>query len=104
MDNDSIDRVIKMLENKLNLTEIEKDIIDSYHELSKNPVDRDGIIKQICINKKYNIFEEEKTLAKIQTGGKAVSVSLDKLTIEELKANLYNQLLILCSKIKKVDL
>lgn len=100
MNNDIIEIVIKMLENKLNLTEIEKDILDGYYELSKNPVDRDSIIKQISNNKKYNILIEEVALDEFQTGGKTVSIPFEKLSTDELKGNLYNQLFILCSKIK----
>ncbi len=101
MNNDIIESVIKMLENKLNLIEIEKDILDGYYELSKNPVDRDSVIKQIRINKKYNILKEEVALAEFQTGGKAISIPFEELSTDELRGNLYNQLFILCSKIKK---
>lgn len=100
MNNDIIDSVIKILEEKLDLTDFEKDILDSYHELSKNPVDRDSIIKQIRINKKYSILTEEVALVEYQTGGKAISVPFENLSTDELKGNLYNQLFILCSKIK----
>ena len=97
----ALNSVIKMLENKLNLIEIEKDILDGYYELSKNPVDRDSVIKQIRINKKYNILKEEVALAEFQTGGKAISIPFEELSTDELRGNLYNQLFILCSKIKK---
>lgn len=100
MNNDIIESVIKMLENKLNLTEIEKDILDGYYELSKNLVDRDSIIKQIRTNKKYDISREEVTLAEFQTGGQVLSVPVDKLPDDQLVWNLNNQLFILCSRIR----
>lgn len=99
MNDEIIEFVINILKNKLNLTEFEKDILDSYNLLLKKPIDRDGLVKQICINRKYNIYSQETAIAEIQTIGKTVSVPFYKLTNNELIVNLYNQLFILCSKI-----
>ena len=51
MDNNIIDAVIKYLETKLNLNELEKDIVNTYRELTKQPIDRNGMIKKIKENK-----------------------------------------------------
>ena len=100
MNNQVIDAIIKYLESKSQLTEYEKDIIDTSRELNKFPEDRDGILKQLSKNKKYNIEKEELLLAEAQTQMKAVIKPITELSNDELKGNLYNQLLIMCSKYK----
>lgn len=100
MNNPLIYSIIKYLETKSNLTDYEKDILDSFRELTKVPEDKNGIIKQLINNKKYNLEEEEFALAEIQTQMQAVLKPLAELSIEELKGNLYNQLFLLCSKYK----
>ena len=59
MNNQVIDAIIKYLESKSQLTEYEKDIIDTSREINKFPEDRDGILKQLSKNKKYNIEKIE---------------------------------------------
>ena len=49
---------------------------------------------------KYNIEKEELLLAEAQTQMKAVIKPITELSNDELKGNLYNQLLIMCSKYK----
>ena len=100
MNNQVIDAIIKYLESKSQLTEYEKDIIDTSREINKFPEDRDGILKQLSKNKKYNIEKEELLLAEAQTQMKAVIKPITELPNDELKGNLYNQLLIMCSKYK----
>ncbi len=100
MNNQVIDAIIKYLESKSQLTEYEKDIIDTSREINKFPEDRDGILKQLSKNKKYNIEKEELLLAEAQTQMKAVIKPITELSNDELKGNLYNQLLIMCSKYK----
>ncbi len=100
MNNQIIDAIIKYLESKSQLTEYEKDIIDTSREINKFPEDRDGILKQLSKNKKYNIEKEELLLAEAQTQMKAVIKPITELSNDELKGNLYNQLLIMCSKYK----
>ncbi|MBR2340869.1 MAG: hypothetical protein IKA72_00465 [Clostridia bacterium] len=99
MDDNIIDAVIKYLETKLNLNELEKDIVDTYRELTKQPIDRNGLIKKIKDNKaKQGFVMQEKILANIQTNYTSKIVPLENLTDDELSANLWNQLLLLCSK------
>lgn len=99
MDNNIIDAVIKYLETKLNLNELEEDIVDTYRELTKQPIDRNGLIKKIKENKaKQGFVIQEKLLANIQTNYTSKLVLLEDLTDDELRANLWNQLLLLCSK------
>ena len=100
MNNQVIDAIIKYLESKSQLTEYEKDIIDTSREINKFPEDRDGILKQLSKNNKYNIEKEELLLAEAQTQMKAVIKPITELSNDELKGNLYNQLLIMCSKYK----
>ena len=50
MNNQVIDAIIKYLESKSQLTEYEKDIIDTSREINKFPEDRDGILKQLSKN------------------------------------------------------
>ncbi len=102
MDNNIIDAVIKYLETKLNLNELEKDIVDTHRELTKQPIDRNGLIKKIKENKaKQGFVMQEKILANIQTNYTSKLIPLEDLTDDELSANLANQLLLLCSKYLK---
>ena len=41
----------------------------------------------------------ETRVAKMQTQGKTQLVSFEKLTTAELKSNLYNQILLMCTKL-----
>ena len=102
MDNNIIDAVIKYLETKLNLNELEKDIVNTYRELTKQPIDRNGMIKKIKENKaKQGFVMQENILANIQTNYTSKLIPIEDLTDDELSANLGNQLLLLCSKYLK---
>ena len=83
MNNQVIDAIIKYLESKSQLTEYEKDIIDTSREINKFPEDRDGILKQLSKNKKYNIEKEELLLAEAQTQMKAVIKPITELSNDE---------------------
>lgn len=83
MNNQVIDAIIKYLESKSQLTEYEKDIIDTSREINKFPEDRDGILKQLSKNKKYNIEKEELLLAEAQTQMKAVIKPITELSSPE---------------------
>ena len=96
-----IDIVIKYLEEKSNLTDLEKDIVDSYREYVKRDSDKDDLIKTLVQNKaKYRFVIEERMLAQVQTSFTSEMKPFNDLSMEELKANLYNQILILCTKYK----
>ena len=102
MDNNIIDAVIKYLETKSNSNELEKDILNTYRELTKQPFDRNGLIKKIKENKaKQGFVMQEKILANIQTNYTSKLIPLEDLTDDELSSNLVNQLLLLCSKYLK---
>lgn len=99
MDDNIIDALIKYLETKLNLNELEEDIVDTYRELTKQPIDRNGLIKKIKENRaKQGFIRQEQTLANIQTNFTTKFVPLEDMPNNELCANLGNQLLLLCSK------
>lgn len=96
-----IDIVIKYLEEKSNLTDLEKDIVDSYREYVKRDSDKDDLIKTLVQNKaKYRFVIEERMLAQVQTNFTSEMKPFNDLSMVELKANLYNQILILCTKYK----
>ncbi len=98
MNDEVIDFAIKYIEKKANLTDLEKDILDSYYELSKSSIERSKIIAQIRKNRKHDILEKEAELVTAQTRGNAISIPLNQLTTDLLISNLKNQLLILCLK------
>lgn len=94
----NIDIIIKMLLEKTNLSELEKDIVESYNTYLKE--DKKDIISKIVENRiKYNMIAAETSVAKMQTQGKTQLVSFDNLTNDELKNNLYNQILLMCTKL-----
>lgn len=101
MINDQIvDGILKALENKLNLTDLEKDILNSINDLMKIPLDRKALIERININKtKYGdmIF---KTLAllTIQTRELPTYKFYDEFSNEELQNYLITQIKVLFSK------
>ena len=94
----NIDIIIKILLEKTNLSELEKDIVESYNTYLKE--DKKDIISKIVENRiKYNMITAETSVAKMQTQGKTQLVSFDNLTNDELKNNLYNQILLMCTKL-----
>ena len=94
----NIDIIIKMLLEKTNLLELEKDIVESYNTYLKE--DKKDIISKIVENRiKYNMIAAETSVAKMQTQGKTQLVPFDNLTNDELKNNLYNQILLMCTKL-----
>ena len=96
--NNNVDIIIKILLEKKNLSELEKDLVESYNTFLKE--DKQAIINKIVENRmKYNMIAAETSVAKIQTQGKARLVYLENLTNVELKSNLYNQILLMCTKL-----
>jgi len=96
--NNNIDIIFKILLEKTNLSELEKDIVESYKTYLKE--NKQDIINKIVENRiKYNMIAAETSVAKIQTQGKAQLLSFENLTNDELKSNLYNQILLMCTKL-----
>ena len=96
--NNNIDIIINILLEKINLSELEKDIVESYNTCLKE--DKQAIINKILENRiKYHMIDAETSVAKMQTQGKTQLVSFEKLTTAELKSNLYNQILLMCIKL-----
>ena len=95
-----IDGILKTLENKLNLTELEKDILDSIKDLKKLPVDRNALIKRIKENKaKYDdMMLKTFALLTIQSRELPVYKLYDEFSNEELQNYLITQIKILFTK------
>lgn len=52
---DRVDLLIDLLKAKGVLTSLEKDILDTYHELHRDPFDMDSVKRQIALNEtKYD--------------------------------------------------
>lgn len=70
LDETTIKSIIDYLEKKVNLTELEKDILDSVHDLKKYPADMNTLIARIVLNKgKYKkLISEEYKAVTILTG------------------------------------
>ena len=97
MNDISTDLLIAILEEKANLSEVEKSVLNSCYELKKED-NRDGLIRQIIENRKLEIWYKENFLAVIQTQGQSQSVPLTMLSTDDLKSNLYNQIIILLNE------
>lgn len=95
----NLEGLIEFLKLKNDLSEIEKSILDSYKLVYDDTSSRERLIYQIQENRfKYCLAENEikKIITKIDEN---VSVKLlDELNTDDLKANLFNQVLILCDK------
>lgn len=94
MNNQEIKAVIEWLKQKQFITELEKDILDSWHELQKQPFDRQSLEMKIRENSaKYpEIFIE------ISMTPGIVTKSFVQVTDEEIKGNLAMQIELLCVK------
>ncbi|MCH5259211.1 MAG: hypothetical protein J1F18_05620 [Lachnospiraceae bacterium] len=95
-----VDSILEVLESKLNLTEMQKDIIDSIRDLKKDPLDRNAIISRIKENKaKYgDMILKTLALFTIQTGELPVYKFYDDLSDDELQINLITQIKVLFAK------
>ena len=95
----NLEGLIEFLKLKNDLSEIEKSILDSYKLIYDDTSSREKLIYQIQENRfKYCLAEKEiKNI--ISNIDENVSVKmLNELNEDDLKANLFNQALILCEK------
>ena len=102
LDNQLRDSIIKYFEKKANLTDLEQDILDSFNDLYKFPVDRDALIKRIKINKlKYNeLISGEFQATIIQTGKIPSYTPYEQTPDVSLQSSLATQITLLFSKVK----
>ena len=93
-----IDKRISVLINALryseNITPLQKDILDTWHELNKSPFDKESARKQIISN---NINHPD-VFAVIQVLPGVVQKPFDAVTPEDMVFNLHRQLKGLVSK------
>ena len=91
---DAINVLIAMLKAKKDITSLEKDILDTWDELNKNPIDMESAKKQVLANDtKYpDIFTA------IQLMPTTVQKSADKTTEADIVYNLTNQLVLMATK------
>lgn len=101
LDNQLRDAIIKYFEKRANLTEFEQDILDSFNDLYKFPVDRNALIKRIKINKaKYNgLILDELAVAFVETGGKPAYTPYEQTPDLSLQNSLATQIALLFSKV-----
>lgn len=93
-----IDQQISALVNLLSVTKsntpLQKDILDTWHELNKNPFDKDSAQKQIVSN---NINHPDIFVA-IRVSPGVVQKPFDAVTQEDMIFNLHRQLACLAEK------
>lgn len=101
LDETTIKSIIDYLEKKVNLTELEKDILDSVHDLKKYLADRNTLIARIVLNKgKYKkLISEEYKAVTILTGQPPIYTPYENTTTASLQDSLSIQISILCSKL-----
>ena len=92
-----IDAILKILECRLNLTELQKDIIDSIKVMKKNPSDRNALITRITENKsKYGIMLLKAfAMLSIQSKDLPLYKSYNDFSTDELQNYLLTQIKIL---------
>lgn len=97
MNNMEVKILIEYLKQKQFITELEKDILDSWNELQKQPFDRKEIEKKITENNvKYpEIFVQISTTPGITTK------PFIQVTDGEVRKNLFMQVELLC--VKKIN-
>lgn len=101
MNHSEIKVLIECLKEKQFITELEKDILDSWHGLQKEPFNRQELEKKIMENNaKYpEIF------VKISTTPGIITKPFKQVTDEEVRKNLLMQVELLCVKeIKETSL
>ena len=91
---DAINVLIEILRSKREITSLEKDILDTWDELNKNPFDMDSAKKQALENDtKYpDIFTA------IQVMPTTVQKPASKMTEADIVYNLTNQLVLMATK------
>lgn len=94
MNNGGIKVLIEYLKQKQFITELEKDILDSWNELQKQPFDRQETEKKIIEN---NTRYPEVFVAISATPG-TIRTPLVQLTNEDVRNNLIMQIELLCAK------
>lgn len=94
--------ILKYCESKANLTELDKDILDSCNDLYKNSIDRNAIIQRIITNrtKYFSLLQEEYIAHSIKQGQLTTPIPWDKLSDMDLQNNLQTQISVLLSKIQ----
>ena len=83
-----ISALINVLRYSENITPLQKDILDTWHELKKNPFDKDSAQKQIVSN---NINHPD-IFAVIRVSPGVVQKPFDAVTLEDMVFNLQRQL------------
>ena len=89
-----ISALINVLRYSENITPLQKDILDTWHELNKSPFDKESARKQIISN---NINHRD-IFAVIQVLPGVVQKPFDAVTLEDMVFNLQRQLEGLVSK------
>lgn len=89
-----ISALISVLRYSENITPLQKDILDTWHELNKSPFDKESARKQIISN---NINHPD-VFAVIQVLPGVVQKTFDAVTLEDMVFNLQRQLEDLVSK------
>ena len=94
MNNEEIKVLIEYMKQKQFITGLEKDILDSWNELQKQPFDRQEAEKKIIEN---NTRYPEVLVAISATPG-IVRKPFEQVTNEEVRNNLIMQIEFLCTK------
>lgn len=86
--------LIEILHHQEHLTDLQRDIFNTWNELQKSPIDRNSAINQITQNNaKYPYIYV--AIAALPT---TVNRTSDKLTEQDIRYNLKNQLSLLVPK------
>ena len=85
---DAISVLIEMLKEKDVITPLEQDILDTYHEASKNPFDRDSAIRQA----QKNNCNHPDIFAAISVSPTTVLKPWNAVSDEDVCSNLTSQL------------
>lgn len=91
--------LIEMLKQKQLITPLEQDILDTYHELNKQPFKRDSAIRQI---QKNNINHPD-IFVEISTNPMTVFKPWDVASDEDVYSNLMSQLEALVNREQEVS-
>ena len=94
MNNMEIKALIEYMKQKQFITELEKDILDSWYELKKQPFDRQEIEKKI----RENNAKYPEILVAISATPGIVRKPFEQVTNEEVRNNLIMQIEFLCAK------
>lgn len=95
---DTTGLVLELLKQRGTITPLEQDILDTYHELSKNPFDRDSAIRQV---QKNNINNPD-ILISISASPTTVYKPWEVASDKDVYSNLMSQLGLLAEKEREV--